>query len=712
MQEKLSELTASVATAEHVSVLEQTLAQLEQKADDLASKAEALAADKAQVADLEGAQAAIQQLEGRLADAQTAIEANRETQRTLNEAMADDVRKAQASVAELESATQAQLDTSKADGEGVSRELEQRAAALETQLKSLRDAAAGKEEFNALREHVQSLVVQVWPDLVPALAKFWMARRCIAHIVQHAIVGACIYAIVRCPISEVSLRLQVDAMQAALALKADLSAMQDGLAQKADLAALDKVSGGSTSALQSVEATVQQLQESGAELRAALAQCSKQAEVDALSAEVQTKADSSKLDDALSEAHKGHDSLQGCLQEITAVKAQALAAQETAASQVVEVQQALAAKADRAELDKVSGGSAGALQEIEVRVQALQRDCEAAASAQALADLDSKVAAAAGDVAQKVEAVEAAIKGKEDAASAARARQEAAIVLDALQSDLLKLRASVGEEPLAGRLQDLESGLAGKADSGSLAALAADVEAAQSKLRNVSGSEQMAEVQQRLDALSAEMRTAASASGDVDTQLAELTAATGEVPALAQAVASLRAEVPSSAELAGVKEQLTALQASARALEGLPQLEATVRGLAEGAAKVDALAADAALTKEDVLVSRTELERAHALLAEGADAAARLAARLDALDGIAGEVDSVSTQVRSAWNGTQDPTFCPERSLYHGNGSNSTDWDTLQRACLGAGAQAERRRGGAARRRARPRRRRRSRRKR
>ena len=128
--------------------------------------------------------------------------------------------------------------------------------------------------------------------------------------------------------------------------------------------------------------------------------------------------------------------------------------------------------------------------------------------------------------------------------------------------------------------------------------------------------------------------------------------AAATVPAL-QTVAArldkLQADVPSSADLANVTKQLATLESGMAALKGLAQMKADIEALLSKAAKLDKVGADLDLTKEDVLRLRTALESSQGQLASATELVSRITRRLDELDGVAAEVDSVSSQVRNLW---------------------------------------------------------------
>lgn len=118
-----------------------------------------------------------------------------------------------------------------------------------------------------------------------------------------------------------------------------------------------------------------------------------------------------------------------------------------------------------------------------------------------------------------------------------------------------------------------------------------------------------------------------------------------DLDALRAALQELHAEVPSSSDLGKVKGQLESLEQGMAALDDLAQMRADVDMLLGKLPKLNELAADVELSKEDLLATQTALERTQGQAADAQEHAVRLAARLDDLEGMATELDAVSAQV-------------------------------------------------------------------
>jgi hypothetical protein len=128
--------------------------------------------------------------------------------------------------------------------------------------------------------------------------------------------------------------------------------------------------------------------------------------------------------------------------------------------------------------------------------------------------MEKQTADLAKSITEKLQALEQDLGDKENAKTAEKARSNTAIVLDAVQSDLVKLREAVGDLSVVDQMQALEAKLRSKAEAGKMEELAADVDATKRMLQNVTGSEQMAEVQRRLDTLTKAVQEQGEQSAD------------------------------------------------------------------------------------------------------------------------------------------------------------------------------------------------------
>lgn len=116
---------------------------------------------------------------------------------------------------------------------------------------------------------------------------------------------------------------------------------------------------------------------------------------------------------------------------------------------------------------------------------------------------------------------------------------------------------------------------------------------------------------------------------------------------LKQSLEKLQSEVPSTSDLARVKTQLASLESGMEALEGLSQLRRDVEALTSKSAKIDQLVASVELSNEHILQVKTGLAHAQEQLSITDELTKNLAKHLDDMEGMAGELDSVSTQVSS-----------------------------------------------------------------
>jgi replicative DNA helicase len=308
----------------------------------------------------------------------------------------------------------------------------------------------------------------------------------------------------------------VEEIQAALSSKADSADVERQLASKADVATLEKVSGGSASALEGIQEGLQELQQAQRLLQNDLASCTTKEELEMLLTELEAKAAKAELAKMDADVRGCEQSLQNCMQELEAIKATSSQLKSTAVAQndFVALHALVDGKADRKDLDKVTGGSAGALKSLESSIQAIQSQAKDFADRRTLAIMEKQTADLAKSITEKLQALEQDLGDKENAKTAEKARSNTAIVLDAVQSDLVKLREAVGDLSVVDQMQALEAKLRSKAEAGKMEELAADVDATKRMLQNVTGSEQMAEVQRRLDTLTKAVQEQGEQSAD------------------------------------------------------------------------------------------------------------------------------------------------------------------------------------------------------
>jgi hypothetical protein len=276
---------------------------------------------------------------------------------------------------------------------------------------------------------------------------------------------------------------------------------------------LEKVSGGSASTLEGLEKRLQEVQKAQRALQSDIAFCPRKNDLDTVVKELEAKAAKVELAKRDAAVKACEESMQGCMQELEEIKATA-AQLEVVQGDLDALRAVVEAKADRKDLDKVTGGSAGALKSLESSIQALQSQAKGFVDRQILENVQKQTADLAKTVSERLQALKEDLDSKENAKVATKARSEAAIVLDALQSDLIRLREAVGDVSVVDQMQALESMLRSKADSGKVNELAADTAAMKGMLRSVTGSEQMAEVLRRLDALTRAMQQQQEQSAD------------------------------------------------------------------------------------------------------------------------------------------------------------------------------------------------------
>ena len=331
---------------------------------------------------------------------------------------------------------------------------------------------------------------------------------------------------------------QVAALQTNCAGQADLDALQAIVDAKADKALLDRVSGGSSSALAALEQSLRELQQGHEATKESIGSCAPASALDALEQAVASKADRSaaeQLGVAQQEASAQVATLSTSLETLQACLA---TLQDTCLRQsaLEPVQAELASKADKSELDRVSGGSAGALTDMQAAIASLQERLQQAATSTAVAEVTQRCDDVAASAAQQARALAEELSSKADTSELQQVASVATVAAQ-LERTVHDLQERVSQLPGTEALQGLEERVAGKASCDQAQELAEAVQAMQSKLKGVSGSEQMAEVQQRLDQLAADVAAAGTAAASSAT-VEELQAQVQAIEQLAHAAAS------------------------------------------------------------------------------------------------------------------------------------------------------------------------------
>lgn len=333
---------------------------------------------------------------------------------------------------------------------------------------------------------------------------------------------------------------QVASLQTSCAGQADLDALQAIVDAKADKALLDRVSGGSSSALAALEQSLRELQQGHEATKESIGSCAPASALDALEQTVASKADRSaaeQLGVAQQEASAQVATLSTSLETLQACLA---TLQDTCLRQsaLEPVQAELASKADKSELDRVSGGSAGALTDMQAAIASLQERLQQAATSTAVAEVTQRCDDVAASAAQQARALAEELSSKADASELQQVASVATVAAQ-LERTVQGLQERVSQLPGTEALQGLEERVAGKASCDQAQKLAEAVQAMQSKLEGVSGSEQMAQVQQRLDQLAADVAAAGTAAAS-SAAVEELQAQVQAIEQLAHAAASQR----------------------------------------------------------------------------------------------------------------------------------------------------------------------------
>ena len=195
-------------------------------------------------------------------------------------------------------------------------------------------------------------------------------------------------------------------------------------------------------------------------------------------------------------------------------------------------------------MDTVSGGNASALTDVQQTLAELQAQMPEVATAAMLKELDSRLIALVDTASKSAADVASMVDGKADKAELAAATATLA-ELQEMQQVVSELQAHRAADRSAERLEHLETNAALKAEASEVDKLAAAVDSMRHSLKNVTGSEQMAEVQQKLEALAAEVASQKRS-----------TAASSAVQGLEDKVAALQTELQTLAkqeELAQLK---------------------------------------------------------------------------------------------------------------------------------------------------------------
>lgn len=332
--------------------------------------------------------------------------------------------------------------------------------------------------------------------------------------------------------------MQVDSLLANCAQHADLAALSALVESKADKALLDQVSAGRSSALAALEGSVQQLQHGLDAVQQSVSACARAADLAALQQVVATKADGTTADELGAAQRDALMQLAALGQSLDTLQACMAALQDACLTQTAldTFREELASKADKSELDSVSGGSAGALADVQTAIAGLQERMQQMATSTDLAEAVQQCNAAAASASEQLKAVSDAMSSKPDR-SELQQLSNVATVAARLEQTVHDLQERIAQLPGTDAMQHVEERLDGKASSAQAQELAEAVQAMQAKLQGVSGSEQMDKVQQRLDQLAADVaaRGAATASSAA---VEELHAQLQQVEQLAQAAAS------------------------------------------------------------------------------------------------------------------------------------------------------------------------------
>lgn len=375
--------------------------------------------------------------------------------------------------------------------------------------------------------------------------------------------------------------MQVDRLQKECASKEDLEAVSEALATKAEKAALEYATGGSTAALDGLQLSVQKLEASQSEMASSLEEKALISAVTALASTVESKADAAAVEQLEQRVKSGEEQAAASATELKASVSE-LYNSKAALADLQALQAQVASKADKSVLDQVTGGSASALTDLQESVAKLEGQQALSADAAKLEELETRMQAAQADAVASTTA----------------------------------------------EVAKLTTALAGKAETATVEKVVADVSTANKLLESLGAMDSKLEAaEKRLETL--------SAGGASQTS----------VDALQQALEKLQGEVPSSSDLARVKSQLETLEGGMAALEGLADLKKSMDSLVGAGGKIAALERGLERSQSDMQQSQSTLKTAQEQQAAADANTAQLVKRLDDLEGMAAELDSVSAQV-------------------------------------------------------------------
>jgi hypothetical protein len=345
--------------------------------------------------------------------------------------------------------------------------------------------------------------------------------------------------------------LQVAQLKAMAATREELDAVRGSLGRKADKALLDQVSGGSTSAITTLEESLAELSAAHAALEDAVQRHASTDALHALEQKVATQAEQADLQALSVGFTTSLGIVQASLKDVDAVKSKLAELQVSCSSRegLAALEAALAGKADKAELDRVSGGNAGALTEMQASLVSLQAQASEFATAGVVTGVEARLTAALEAAKQEVDAVTRSLQRKAEAKDVEAIAGDISS-LKRLQDQVRQLQEQSFAAASSDKLAELDQRLAGKCDFAPVQALSAAVEAMKKSLKNMTGSEQMAEVQQRLGALTEELARLAQAFASTGSTMEGITT---KVAALESALQ----DAAQSEELATLKVRKT-----------------------------------------------------------------------------------------------------------------------------------------------------------
>jgi hypothetical protein len=316
--------------------------------------------------------------------------------------------------------------------------------------------------------------------------------------------------------------VQVEKLQANSASRQELIALEALLILKADKDALDQVSGGNASVFDGLQSSVRELKAVQAGMSTAMERTATKDGVDALLQALERKADNRQLQELFESTSSAIDSVQSSLADLHSLKGDVTAVQNYAASkeELASLEAMLVSKADKSELDHVSGGSSGALTELRDTVADLRRKADSfadAGSAAAIAlekRLTTQHLDASSASQNEFAKLTMALDAKADKVATQKAATTSESALRVLEETVKTVMARLEASAKTDQMALFESKLAGKAEASDLNKLATSLEAVRSSIKNVTGSEQMATVQTCLEALSADVQKLQASSMD------------------------------------------------------------------------------------------------------------------------------------------------------------------------------------------------------